>query len=220
MKRTAFTMLELVFVIIVIGILSVLAMPNFNTNPLQLAAEQVATHIRYTQHLAMVDDKFDPEDSRFHSIAGYNAANDGEWYKEFWRTRFYTDANGDKWYAVFSDKDREGQIDINTHEEPAIDPLTGKFLFGLEVSSNPKNNEKMNLTDTFGITNISATCDTNNIDLFFDNLGRPYIHSVSSTPTPPYSNLLTSDCNITLVHPDGTATITVHPETGYVSVIY
>ncbi len=31
MKRFAFTMLELVFVIIVIGILAVLAMPNFNT---------------------------------------------------------------------------------------------------------------------------------------------------------------------------------------------
>jgi len=60
MKRYAFTLLELVFVIIVIGILAVVAMPNFKGNPLQTAAEQVATHIRYTQHLAMVDDKFDP----------------------------------------------------------------------------------------------------------------------------------------------------------------
>jgi prepilin-type N-terminal cleavage/methylation domain-containing protein len=63
MKRYAFTMLELVFVIIVIGILAVLAMPNFRGNPLQTAAEQVASHIRYTQHLAMVDDKFDPTDA-------------------------------------------------------------------------------------------------------------------------------------------------------------
>ncbi|MDO9208669.1 MAG: prepilin-type N-terminal cleavage/methylation domain-containing protein, partial [Sulfuricurvum sp.] len=39
MKRFAFTMLELVFVIIVIGILAVLAMPNFNRHPLQEAAE-------------------------------------------------------------------------------------------------------------------------------------------------------------------------------------
>jgi prepilin-type N-terminal cleavage/methylation domain-containing protein len=59
MKRTAFTMLELVFVIIVIGILAVLAMPNFNRQPLQEAAEQIASHIRYTQHLAMIDDKYD-----------------------------------------------------------------------------------------------------------------------------------------------------------------
>lgn len=218
MKRFAFTMLELVFVIIIIGILAVLAMPNFNTNPLRLAAEQVATHIRYTQHLAMVDDKFDPTDARFHSLAGYNPANDGQWYKEFWRIRFYTDASGNKWYAVFNDKDREGQIDINTHIEPAIDPLTGKFLFGLEVSSNTKNNQNMNLTKTFGITEVNATCDTGNIDFFFDHLGRPYIHSVSTNPIPPYSNLLANDCNITLVHPDGIATISVYAETGYVSV--
>jgi prepilin-type N-terminal cleavage/methylation domain-containing protein len=33
MKRYAFTLLELVFVIIVIGILAVLAMPNFRGNP-------------------------------------------------------------------------------------------------------------------------------------------------------------------------------------------
>jgi prepilin-type N-terminal cleavage/methylation domain-containing protein len=57
MKRFAFTMLELIFVIIVIGILAVLAMPSFNKNSLAEAAEQVAGHIRYTQHLAMVDDK-------------------------------------------------------------------------------------------------------------------------------------------------------------------
>lgn len=70
MKRTAFTLLELVFVIIIIGILAVLAMPNFRGNPLQTAAEQVAGHIRYTQHLAMVDDKFDP-------------AN-GTWFQDKW----------------------------------------------------------------------------------------------------------------------------------------
>ena len=58
MKRLAFTMLELVFVIVVIGILAALAMPNLSTSPLQQAAEEIAGHIRYTQHLAMMEDKY------------------------------------------------------------------------------------------------------------------------------------------------------------------
>lgn len=207
MKRFAFTMLELVFVIIVVGILAVLALPNFTTNPLQLAADQVANHIRYTQHLAMVDDKFD--------------ANDSTWYKKFWRIRFYESGTPDTYYyAIFNDIDKENNIDTTTHVEPAIDPLTGKYLFVGNSSSDSRNNEKMNLTDSYGINAVSATCDTGWIELFFDNMGRPYVNSIASGTVPPYSNLLRQECNITLNHPDGNATITVAPETGYVSVSY
>jgi len=208
MKRFAFTMLELVFVIIVIGILAVLAMPNFNRHPLQEAAEQVAGHIRYTQHLAMVDDKFDPTDST--------------WYKKLWRIRFYESGTPDTYYyAVFNDTDKENNIDTTTHTEPAIDPLTQTYLYVGNTSTDPKNNHKMNLTNTYGIASVSSTCDTGWIEFFFDNLGRPYVNSISSNPTPPYSNLLSIDCNITLVHQtDGNAIITIRPETGYVSVTY
>lgn len=218
MKRSAFTMLEVVFVIVVIAILAVLAMPNFNRNLLQEAAEQVAGHIRYTQHLAMNDDKYDPDDTRFHSIAGYNPSYNHLWFREYWRLRLYTN-NSNIWYSVFTDKDREGNIDINTHVEPAIDPLTGKFLYGVESSSNPQNNIKMNLTSTFGITGVSSTCDANQIDIFFDNLGRPYSGSISTGTLPPYSGLLHNDCNITLTAGTRNAVITIRPETGYVSVV-
>jgi len=207
MKRFAFTMLELVFAIIVIGILAVLAMPNFNTNPLQLAAEQVATHIRYTQHLAMVDDKYNP--------------NDPTWYEMFWRIRFYESGTPDTYYyAVFHDTDKENNIDTTTHTEPAIDPLTKKYLYVTNSSTDTRSNSKMNLSETYGITNIVSTCDTGWIEFFFDHTGRPYVNSVSTGGTPPYSGLLQNDCNITLSHSDGNATITIHPETGYVSVTY
>lgn len=200
MKRFAFTMLELVFVIIVIGILSVLAMPSFNSNPLQQAAEQVANHIRYTQHLAMVEDKFDDKNTT--------------WYKSFWRIRFYH-STGTYYYTVASDKDQNGNIDTGAGKtEVAVDPLT-KVRMNVDY-----NNKSMDLTDKFGIKAVTSSCDTGYIDIFFDNLGRPYSHSVSAGTTPPYSNILTEDCNIILSHTDGNATITVRPETGYVSVTY
>ncbi|MFA6189885.1 MAG: type II secretion system protein [Sulfuricurvum sp.] len=199
MKRFAFTMLELVFVIIVIGILAVLAMPNFRGNPLQTAAEQVASHIRYTQHLAMVDDKFDPTDAT--------------WWKERWQIRFLTNG-ATNYYDIFSDVNQGGNSD---EIEEAIDPLTHERLGSGNTLNTPNNS--VNLTDNYGITAIAGTCiigGTNKIG--FDQLGRPYLGVSAGI----FSNSVpVGGCTIILQHQtDGNATITIHPETGYVSVAY
>lgn len=202
MKRFAFTMLELVFVIIVIGILAVLAMPNFNTNPLQLAAEQVASHIRYTQHLAMVDDKFDPADPN--------------WFRENWQIEFKKfNSPSERYYEIYGDTDHLGNSD---ESETARDPLTNKLL---DYDGNITH-----LTNRFGVSNVtfSNNCHVGSGvgQLAFDNLGRPYYYLTQTLPSVAniYQYLLTSDCTITLAHPDGTAVITVRPVTGYVSVSY
>jgi hypothetical protein len=54
-------------------------------------------------------------------------------------------------------------------------------------------------------------------------MGRPYDYVSETVPltTDIYARLLTEECNITIVHQtEGNATITVSPETGYVSVRY
>ncbi|MDP1785598.1 MAG: prepilin-type N-terminal cleavage/methylation domain-containing protein [Sulfuricurvum sp.] len=207
MKRSAFTLLELVFVIIVIGILAVLAMPNFRGNPLQDAAEQVASHIRYTQHLAMVDDKFDPADST--------------WYEKRWQIRFpHTTINGVVvyYYEIFSDKNKAGNSNLN---EEAIDPLTGKTIGdGVTAVASIPDNALVNLTKKFGIKSLSGTCVIGGAypTIGFDHLGRPY----KDVYTGIYSNQLpVGGCTIILQHEsDGNAIITIRPETGYVSVTY
>ena len=82
LKSSAFTLLELVFVIVVIGILSAVIIPSTKTNPLREAATQLISHIRYTQHLAMVDDR-------------YGSSN--EWYKGRWHIAFV-----DNKYSILS----------------------------------------------------------------------------------------------------------------------
>ncbi|MDD4884463.1 carbamoyl-phosphate synthase large chain [Sulfuricurvum sp.] len=199
MKRFAFTMLELVFVIIVIGILAVLAMPNFTTNPLQQAAEQVARDIRYTQHLAMMDDKYDPTDQF--------------WYRENWQMEFKKfNSPLEIYYEIYADTDHLGNSDIN---ETARDPLTGYLL--------DHDGNVTNLTKNFGIINVifSANCMQGGGvgEMSFDSMGRPNYYVTSGTTLNQY--LLTTDCNITLQHKaDGNATITIRPDTGYVSVRY
>lgn len=72
----AFTMLELVFVIVVVGILSFIAASSFQRNTVQ-ATDQLLSHIRYTQHLAMTDDKFN--------------AGIANWYRNQWHLDIVVD---------------------------------------------------------------------------------------------------------------------------------
>ncbi|MBR2156638.1 MAG: prepilin-type cleavage/methylation domain-containing protein, partial [Campylobacter sp.] len=70
----AFTMIELVFIIVVVGILAAVAIPRVERNGLIEAADQLSSHIRYTQQLAMNDNKFN--------------ANDDNWHRKGWRIEF------------------------------------------------------------------------------------------------------------------------------------
>jgi hypothetical protein len=74
----------------------------------------------------------------------------------------------------------------------------------------------------YGITQIvfSGGCNTGS-ELSFDFLGRPYYYLTNTNPptTNIYQYLLTSDCNIALTNTEGTATIRVHPETGYACIL-
>ena len=207
MRRFAFTLLELVFVIIIIGILAVLAMPNFRGNPLQTAAEQVAGHIRYTQHLAMMDDKYD--------------FTDATWWQKRWQIRFpHTTINGVVvyYYEVFRDENKAGNSSLN---EEAVDPLTHETIGdGVTAVASIPDKSLVNLTKRYGITTVTGTCVIGGAypTIAFDNLGRPYLDVYTGNFANPVP---AAGCTFILTHPtDGTATITVQAETGYISVTY
>ena len=153
----------------------------------------------------MVDDKFND--------------NNATWYRERWQIRFRL-LLGESGYVIFSDRNQNRNTNQSNPQEIAVDPLSGEFINGF------LNYTSGNLTNKYGITDINSSCwqddntlvATNRGVIVFDNLGRPY-RGVSDA-TAPTDYLLTVDCNITLVHPDGNATIRVRPETGYVSVTY
>lgn len=187
-------------------------MPNFNRNLLQEAAEQVAGHIRYTQHLAMNDDKFNE--------------NNATWWRARWQIHFEDDNidAGEKIYVIYNNKD----YDVNEDDdEMARDPLSGKLMRGAnnDLMADPsKYTGELMISKKYGITNVIFSNNCHNAAspitsnrLGFDNLGRPYFHTANAAP---FDDMLTADCLITLVHPDGNATITVRPQTGYVSISY
>ena len=215
--KKAFTMIELIFIIVVVGILAAVAVPQINRNSLVEAADQVAAHIRYTQQLAMNDNKFDPDDPN--------------WFKRFWRIQF-TDqgapGSAAGWrYNIYWDKGAlpgsNGQP--NSLNSMAADPqnpnklLTSGFARQPANTDGAKMNKKLNLEATYNISNIEFTnCGNgNNHTISFDSYGRPMGQLANSVV--PYDRLFVGQnpCIITLTNDAReTASITIEPETGYV----
>ena len=215
--KKAFTMIELVFVIVVIGILAATILPRTKTNPLQEAGIQLLSNIRYIQHLAMVDDKFN--------------GNDRNWYKGRWQIVFshskYTDHK--LAYTIFSDQPTYGGD--ATEKEIAKNPANPNQImtggYGNAASINYmkdgfKGMKKLNLGSSYGIRSVlfSSSC-TPGTRISFDYIGRP-LHGDSSSMKTSYTastdRLLKKDCNITLSDGTYNLVITIRPETGYTSI--
>ena len=216
--KKAFTLLELIFVILIIGIISVITFPKIGNGKLRKAANQVVSHIRYTQHLAMSDDKYDK--------------NNINWFKARWTIVFNSDAftNNRESYTIFSDlPSYSGNPGTS---EPAINPLNSSKMLSGGFTGGPNSldirhlsfagTDELNIGTTYGITNVifNTICQSNSSKrLSFDHIGRPLIGKMSSYLTPYTNNrILSGICQITLVNSEGNATISIDPETGYVRI--
>ena len=220
--KKAFTMLELVVVIVVIGIIAAAALPRINDDHIAEAADQVMSHIRYTQHLAMQDSKFDPTDAN--------------WFRKRWSITFTRASfceGGNEWrYSVYHD-DGNTTGNLNSVNEVARDPLDpNKFMSsgwaGISKANCANASSKYNLARKFGITNVElrGVCRDGNLQtISFDEFGRP-MRSVS-TPggggaARGYDRLVYNgqNCQIVLSTAKRQATITIAPETGFLQVTF
>ena len=201
-NRHGFSMIELIFVIIVIGILAALAIPRLERDIRQEAAINILSAIRYTQHLALIDDKTDPRDA--------------QWQKKLWSIHFTNNStHGGAYYVVGADNDQNGTI--GKFSESAIDPANGKYMY--HHNTNPiQQDESPNviLGKQYGINSItpSGGCTVKHIG--FDHLGRPHVSLGGATND--YHTYMTSDCNLTFTFKNNSIdplSIIIEKETGY-----
>ena len=213
MKRSAFSMLELIFVIVTLGILAVLAIPRIDRDLRQEAQTNLLSAIRYTQNLALADNKTDPRTTN-------SFTHSDDWQKTLWQLRFRN--VGAQWYyTISSDLNRQGGVD---QIETAIDITNGKRMYNGTGDYTIDDDESPNifLTHKYGINSISLSCDTDgsNQHLAFDHLGRPHAN-IDSNTTNNYATYLQNDCTLTATFSDTSLapiSINIAAETGYASL--
>lgn len=205
-KREAFTLLEMVVVMVVMGILSAALLPKIDRNFKQEVTDYVLSDIRFTEYLATTDFK--------------QSNDDHLWQREFWSITFGTCLDGGIYTSISTDMDKNAII---TKNETVVDSMTGKYMYaspdisckdgGASTSS-----ERIFLTDKYNVSSVRFTggcANTNKIG--FDHLGRPHVGFESSTE-PNYSSIMDSACIIDFGFKDGKSLkVSIAPETGYVT---
>jgi len=194
--RKAFTMVELIIVIITIAILATYSIPRLNRDTRSEAINHMLTMIRYTQNLALHDDK--------------HLRDNTQWQRKFWSFEVKKCSNGGFYYTIGTDNDMQGAID---KEESAIDPSNGKYSFWYGLKPCPKNSDdalmdevspNIFLTQKYGISDVTfksckiyKTTETysTNKRIGFDNFGR-YYKSYSTNTLPNNSGVGINDCKI------------------------
>lgn len=203
MRKVAFTIIELVFVIVVIGILSAAVIPRMKRDNIYEMAEQVLSHIRYTQHMAMMDDVFD------HTRL--------DWYKARWHIDFINGPCG-VFYRIGSDSDLSSGTGDFSSMESARDPLTKTLIYNNTIPCAKKDGwyDDVLLETKYNIVSMTSTCDTQRI--VFDHIGRPYTGLGGLTSL---SGKMSSDCKYTFIDANNnSATMTITAETGYAYITY
>jgi len=220
-------MLELVFVIVVVGILSYFVSTGFQRNPLREAADQVVSHIRYTQHLAMQDNHFN--------------GTDANWFQGRWQIRFFPNLsfsgvyvpNGDYtnvWaYSIYSDVPAYSHLpDLSGLARNPLNNnqyLSGGYNNTLHVED-AKAMKELRLKDKYGVINIvfGGGCRVGISHIQFDELGRPYNNYITGNNpageiVAGFPRLIQSQCRITLSNTTDNIVIAIEPETGYTHIL-
>jgi len=213
-NKPAFTMLELVFVIVVLGILASLALPRLERDKKQEVADTILANIRYTQHLAQQDNMHE-----------YNKP---KWQQKFWKIMF-RDCSNDYYYMIGSDTNMGDDANgLFAENEAATDPVNGKPMFNTcAITDKSGYSSRIFLTDNYDVDTVtaSASCNTGgangntNMYIGFDHLGRPH-YGYQTSSVPDYSSYLTNACIFTFTMIDGKSfQISIQPETGYAQIV-
>ena len=202
-------MLELVFVIVVLGIIASLAMPRFERDLTQEAADTILADIRYTQNMALKDFR--------------QNFTEPKWQRTFWQIQIENCANSSGLFIqIGSDKDYGGDID---QTEAAIDPANGlkmswKNTKTCENGGDSNTSKNIFLTKKFGIKSVAGSGGCKDLKhIGFDHLGRPHV-SFSGSNAPDYSSYMNTACTFTFkMSDDTTFAVTIEPETGYAYIV-
>jgi len=144
--KKAFTLIEIILVIVISSIFLSLAIPKYQISNLDEAANRVILYLKHTRYLAMVDNKYNPKD--------------GMWYKQRWTLKFRkcSSSIGGLYFLVYSDTNKNGHISKN---ECAKDPITSRYLYSnWDCKASSDESKYILLTKEYGVRKVDISCNS------------------------------------------------------------
>ena len=195
--KKSFSLIELIIVIIIVGILASTIKFSLTHNSLNQAIDQVIYHIRYTQQLAMRDDKYQTTEI---DSSAKEENRSKFWFKQWWHFKL-TNAGNDIIYYIFSDKPTgsktttfDNKITSSSYStELAKSALNDVYIVGANSDDTGNKNyppkedtfKKADLTKYYGIKKVVLSGGYssssmphgkgNRIDILFDSYGNLYM---------------------------------------------
>ena len=236
MLRHAFTFIELVFVIVVIGILSAIMTPKLEHDHTQEAVDQLMQHIRYAQHLALMHDPYianNTQELLYNTNLTQSQKKASQWFKGWWQIQIHNATNN---YSIYSDhpttgaaneygSDPDYSANPKLSDQIAADPQTGLYLMREDAANGVPANTRftdVDLNTKYGVTINMPSCRSvsgvfASQHILFDPMGRPHCAKTKgSASLNPMDRLVNARVEINLVGGGENRKICIEAETGYV----
>ncbi|MCK9337608.1 MAG: type II secretion system protein [Arcobacteraceae bacterium] len=201
--KKSITLLEILFVLLILSIIYTVSIPKKIDSKLNQATDYLLIYLNYTRYLAFIDNKYDP--------------NDDLWFRKMYRLRFEkcTSTIGGLYFIVFSDENKSGQA---KKTDSIKDPLTSRHLYS-RYTCDPKSDESkyVLLTKEFGVTKVNISCNSTSSlgQILYANDGKIY-SKVGTNANDIGKFEIQNQCFIEIFDKDGNkSTIIIEPKTGY-----
>lgn len=202
-KKKSFSMIEILFVIVLISIVSSLILTTKELPKLNYASQKLTLYLNYTRYIAFLDNKFDIEDP--------------EWEKKRWTLKFQRCTNSEDGFYFVVYSDRSGDTAHFKKEECLKDPLNQKYLYSQsDCVATHDESKNILLTKEYGVKKIEVSCNTTSAlgQISFGNDGKIYSQLGTDIKE------ITQTCLIKIYDKNNNSkTITVEPKTGYIATL-
>ncbi len=201
MMKKSFSLIELIFTIVLISFIASQTTFKTKNTDLQQAADKIKLYLNYTRYIAHIDNKYDIND-------------DDEWKKKLWTLKFQNCSSsiGGLYFVVYSDT--SGGTAHFKKSECLKDPLTNRYLYSnTDCEASSDESKYILLTKEYGVEKVEVSCNTNSSlgQISFGYDGNIY-SNLGDNPTK-----ITQKCYINLFDKNNKKiTLTVEPNTGYI----
>lgn len=174
--KKAFSLLELAIVMSIFGVMASVLHFHFTNNKPSEAAAAILNDLRYTRHLALMQDGL---------RAGDLGVAKRQWHQSRWQLYFIKSAatNYAQSYTIFLDKNGDGNANlgkIKPRREIAVDIINPRKLIssgqsGVITQEDPRASARPNIQRRFGVQSVDfrGSCAGSG-RVVFDASGRPH----------------------------------------------